>query len=167
MKLMPTIALVMAVVVSSCAPTTPPTTADTSNDVPRASTQMPRAVFPDGAAYDLELALTAQEVSTGLSFRPSLPPDRGMLFLFDEMRQPSFWMKDMRFSLDLVYLDEVGAVVHVEADVPPCAADPCPTYPSSEPALAVLEVNAGMAAAHGIEKGVVIQFERVPGYPRE
>ena len=88
-----------------------------------------------------------------------------MLFLFDEARRPSFWMKNMMFSLDLLYLNETGTVVHVEADVPPCAADPCPTYPSSEPAIAVLEVKAGMAATHGIEKGTVISFERVPGYP--
>jgi uncharacterized membrane protein (UPF0127 family) len=165
MKLAPILAVAIAIVISSCAPTAPQSTADTREDVPQPPKSMPRAVFPDGTGIDLELALTAQEISTGLSFRPSLPHDRGMLFVFDELRYPSFWMKDMLFSLDLVYLDESGTVVHVEPEVPPCATDPCPTYPPSDRALAVLEVNAGVAAAHGIEKGAVIQFERVPGYP--
>ena len=165
MKLALSLAVAVSVVVSSCAPTAPQPTADVADDAPQISTTMPRAIFPDGTTFDLELALTAQEVSTGLSFRPSLPEDRGMLFLFDEARRPSFWMKNMMFSLDLLYLNETGTVVHVEADAPPCAADPCPTYPSSEPAIAVLEVNAGVAAAHGIDKGTVLQFERVPGYP--
>ena len=165
MKLAPLVAVAMAIIVSSCSPTAQQSTADSRDATSQPPQSMPRAVFPDGAGVDLELALTAQEISTGLSYRPSLPHDRGMLFVFDELRYPSFWMKDMRFSLDLVYLDETGMVVHVEANVPPCAADPCPTYPPPDPALAVLEVNAGMAAAHGIEKGTVIQFENVPGYP--
>jgi uncharacterized membrane protein (UPF0127 family) len=165
MKLALSLAVVIVVVISSCAPTAPPSTADVPEHVPQTSPPIPQAVFPDGETFDLELAMTDQEVSTGLSYRPSLPEGRGMLFLFDEARRPSFWMKNMLFSLDLIYLDETGSVVHIEANVPPCAADPCPTYPSSEPAIAVLEVNAGVAATHGIEKGTVLQFERVPGYP--
>ena len=165
MKLAQPIAVVLLVVVTSCAPSAPQMTADIADDAPPISSPTPRAVFPDGTVFELELALTAQEISTGLSYRTSLPEDGGMLFIFDEARHPSFWMKDMLFPLDLLYLNESGMVVHVEANVPPCAADPCPTYPSSEPAIAVLEINAGMAAAHRIEKGTVIQFEGVPGYP--
>lgn len=165
MKLAQFLVVVIMGVASSCAPTAQQTTANDADEASRISTPTPRAIFPDGTTVDLELALTAQEVSTGLSFRPSLPQGRGMLFLFDEARYPSFWMKNMMFSLDLLYLNETGTVVHVEAKVPPCAADPCPTYPSSDPAIAVLEVNAGVAAEHGVEKGSVIQFERVPGYP--
>ena len=126
---------------------------------------IPQAVLSDGFAIDLELALTAEEISNGLMFRPSLPENRGMLFLFDEPRLPSFWMKNVLIPLDLVFLDGTGTVVDVIAGVQPCAADPCPNYPPSSPAQAVLEINAGNAAAHDIESGTVIQFERVPGYP--
>jgi uncharacterized membrane protein (UPF0127 family) len=126
---------------------------------------LPQAVLPDGFLVDLELAVTAEEISNGLMFRPSLPDNRGMLFLFDQPRLPAFWMKNTLIPLDLVFLDGGGAVVDVIPNVQPCAADPCPNYPPSRPAQAVLEINAGNAAAHGIEVGTVIQFERVPGYP--
>jgi uncharacterized membrane protein (UPF0127 family) len=109
--------------------------------------------------------VTADEIARGLMFRPSLADDRGMLFLFDQPRQPSFWMKNMLIPLDLVFLDGTGTVVDVIANVQPCAADPCPNYPPSSPAQAVLEINAGGAAAHGIEVGTILRFERVPGYP--
>ena len=136
-----------------------------SASTPRPTPAPPHAVLPDGFAVKLELALTPDEISTGLMFRPSLADDRGMLFLFDRPRLPPFWMKNMLIPLDLVFLDGAGTVVDVIADVPPCAADPCPNYPPSNPARAVLEINAGSAAAHGIEKGTTIAFERVPGYP--
>jgi len=128
-------------------------------------TTPPRAVLPDGFTIDLELALTPEEVANGLMFRPSLPEHRGMLFVFGQSRKPAFWMKNMLIPLDLVFLNSAGVVVDVIVDVPPCAADPCPNYPPSNPALAVLEINAGSAAAHGIEVGTKLHFERVPGYP--
>ena len=126
---------------------------------------MPQATLADGFVIDLELALTPQEISTGLMFRPSLPDNRGMVFLFEAPRVPGFWMKNTLIPLDLVFLDESGTVVDVIADVPPCAADPCPNYPPSSPASAVLEINAGAAATHGVEVGTTLRFERVPGYP--
>lgn len=126
----------------------------------------PRATLPDGFTVRLELALSPEEIANGLMFRPSLAADRGMLFLFDEARLPSFWMKNTLIALDLVFLDPVGTVVDVIPEVPPCAADPCPTYSPEAPALAVLELGAGSAKAHGIEPGATLLFERVPGYPK-
>jgi len=126
---------------------------------------MPEAFLPDGFAVEIELALTSEEISSGLMFRPSLKENRGMLFLFEQPRVPAFWMKNMLIPLDLVFLDQTGIVVDVVANVQPCAADPCPNYRPSSPAQAVLEIGAGVAGAHGVEVGARIQFERVPGYP--
>jgi uncharacterized membrane protein (UPF0127 family) len=126
---------------------------------------LPQAFLPNGSVIDLELALTPEEISNGLMFRPSLPENRGMLFLFDQPRLPAFWMKNTLIPLDLVFLDGTGVVVDVIADVQPCAAEPCPNYPPASPALAVLEIGAGVATAHGIEIGTAIQFDRVPSYP--
>ena len=125
----------------------------------------PQASFPDGFVVDLELALTPEEIANGLMFRPSLAENRGMLFIFGEPRRPAFWMKNMLIPLDLVFLDGAGEVVDLITDVQPCAADPCPNYPPSSPSLAVLEIGAGVAAAHGLEIGSMIVFDRVPGYP--
>ena len=127
----------------------------------------PQAVLPDGFLVNLELAVTPQEVANGLMYRPSLPESRGMLFVFEAERLPSFWMKNTLIPLDLVFLDSAGSVVDVIPHVPPCAADPCPTYSPDSPARAVLELAAGVAAAHGVAAGVELSFERTPGYPIE
>jgi uncharacterized membrane protein (UPF0127 family) len=127
--------------------------------------ELPHAVLPDGFTVDLELAVTPQEVADGLMYRPSLRKNRGMLFLFEIDRYPSFWMKNTLIPLDMVFLDGSGTVVDIAANVPPCASDPCPTYSPSEPALAVLEVAAGTAEAHGVTPGSALSFSGVAGYP--
>jgi uncharacterized membrane protein (UPF0127 family) len=58
-------------------------------------------------------------------------------------------------------------VIDVVENAPPCAADPCPTYSPTDPALAVLELAAGTARTHDVVRGAMIIFERVPDYPRE
>ena len=163
MKRIPLIAAML--VAAACSQPSRNPSAATDSTPPPTPIPLPRAVLPDGSMIDLELAMTIEEISNGLMFRPSLPDSRGMLFLLDQPRVPSFWMKNMLIPLDLVFLDGTGAVVDVIADVPPCAADPCPNYPPSAPARAVLEINAGGAAAHGIDVGITLRFERVPGYP--
>lgn len=152
---------------AACSQQAPPSAAIVDPSPVVAKVELPHAVLPDGFTVDLELALTPQEVTDGLMFRPSLPEKRGMLFIFDVDRYPAFWMKNTLIPLDLVFLDSAGIVVDVVADVPPCAADPCPTYSPTNPARAVLEVGAGVAAAHGVATGVAITFERTPGYPVE
>jgi uncharacterized membrane protein (UPF0127 family) len=151
--------------ITACTQPTQTSTADAGEEPPPSHVPLPQAALPDGFMVSLELAATLEETTTGLMFRPSLPENRGMLFLFDEPRFPAFWMKNTLIPLDLVFLDGSGKIVDVIADVQPCAAEPCPRYPPSSPALAVLEIAAGGAAAHGLEAGAVILFERVPGYP--
>ena len=148
----------------ACTPSAPPPVADEPVEPP-AVIEMPRAILSDGNALTLELALTPEEVQTGLMFRPTLAKDRGMLFVFDDERFPSFWMKNTLIALDLVFLDNTGTVVDVIADVQPCSAEPCPQFAPEQPARAVLEIAAGRAAVLGIIEGYKIEFERVPGYP--
>jgi uncharacterized membrane protein (UPF0127 family) len=88
-----------------------------------------------------------------------------MLLLFEAQRYPSIWMKNTLVSLDLIFLDNSGVVVHLVPDVPPCAGDPCPTYVTEKPARAVLEMPAGSIAGHGLALGDRLEFTRVPGYP--
>lgn len=170
--LCPTV-LALAAVTGACTPpsdsagaaTTPrsPTAADRR---PSHRAALPEATLPDGTVLTLELALTDEERARGMMFRPSLPADRGMLFVFSDSRRRSFWMKDTLIALDIVYLDEAGHVVSVSADAAPCYEEPCPNYLSSGPAAAVLEVNAGAAATHGLVEGTRVEFRRVPDYPR-
>jgi uncharacterized membrane protein (UPF0127 family) len=152
-------------VLTACTQPAQTSATDAGDTPPPDQVPVPQATLPDGFIVNLELATTPEEISTGLMFRPSLPENQGMLFLFDQPRLPSFWMKNTLIPLDLVFLDPTGAVVDVIASVQPCAVEPCPNYPPSSPAQAVLEIGAGVAAMHGLENGAFVEFERVPGYP--
>jgi len=125
----------------------------------------PAAVLPDGTRITLELAVTPEEKEEGLMFRPTLPRDRGMLFLFSQAGYPGFWMKNTLIPLDIIFLDDEGRIVSIAAEVPPCAADPCPQYRPDAASSAVLELAAGVAGAHHLAPGTRLRFSRVPGYP--
>lgn len=102
---------------------------------------------------NVEVADSEEEWSKGLSNREeALAPKTGMLFLFPEQRELSFWMKDTLFPLDIIFFDGLGRVVHSTTMVP-CEADPCPTYSSEMPASIALEVPAGYVEANGIGEG--------------
>jgi uncharacterized protein len=99
-----------------------------------------------------ELALTDLEHMRGLMGRKSLPPDAGMLFVFDEEGVYPFWMKDTLIPLDMVWLDSNLEVVHI-AHALPCTQDPCGVYDPGKRARYVLEVNGGYAQEKGIAVG--------------
>ncbi|MBK9087703.1 MAG: DUF192 domain-containing protein [Holophagales bacterium] len=122
----------------------------------------PRVVLPSGAVFALEVARTPEQVTQGLMFRESLAPSTGMVFLFDAPEPRSFWMKNCHFALDMVFALKDGTVVDVLEGVPPCAADPCPSYPSRAPADTVVELTAGEAKRHGVVPGARLSFLSVP-----
>lgn len=122
----------------------------------------PRVVLPSGAVFALEVARTPQQVAQGLMFRESLAPSSGMVFLFDAPEPRSFWMKNCHFALDMVFAVKDGTVVDVLESVPPCEADPCPSYPSRRPADTVVELTAGDAKRHGVVPGARLSFLSVP-----
>jgi len=100
-----------------------------------------------------EAANTAAERETGLMNRTSLDENAGMLFVFPTEQKQSFWMKNMRISLDIVFITSDKHVLDVYQSVPPCTTDPCVLYTSSAPIRYVLEVNAGFSEQHGIASG--------------
>ncbi len=126
---------------------------------------VPVCVAPDGARISLELAITAKEKETGLMYRDKLEPDRGMLFVFDKDDILAFWMKNTLIPVDIVWFDATGRVADVSAGAQPCRADPCPKFTNKSPARAVLLVNAGYAAAHGLKPGAAATFQGVPRFP--
>jgi uncharacterized membrane protein (UPF0127 family) len=102
---------------------------------------------------------TDEDRAMGLMFRPSLAPDRGLLFVFDSSEFHGFWMKNCRFPIDMVWLDEAKQVVHVAEAVPPCKADPCPVYQPLRRARYVVELNAGQARHEQAVIGSTVRFE--------
>jgi uncharacterized protein len=119
----------------------------------------PHALHLHGHTFQVELATNDAQRELGLMHRTSLPADRGMLFVFPYDAPQSFWMKNTLIPLDMLFFDKDRKLVSLQLDVPPCKADPCPTYPSGKPATYVLELAAGTVAQLGITTGDTFSLE--------
>jgi len=106
----------------------------------------------------VEIADTLEEMKNGLSNRESLDKDKGMLFIFAEPGQPAFWMKDMKFPIDIIWILN-DRVVDIAPDLPVVAGEFLSTYIPKEPANYVLEVNAGFAEEHDIRVGDKVEIK--------
>jgi uncharacterized membrane protein (UPF0127 family) len=115
--------------------------------------------LPSGKVLEVEIMATDQDRAMGLMFRPSLSVDHGLLFVFGESDFHGFWMKNCRFPIDIVWLDEKGRVVHLAESVPPCKSDPCPVYEPLQRASYVVEMNAGQARREKATLGARLSFE--------
>jgi uncharacterized protein len=112
----------------------------------------------NGERFSVELATMPEEQALGLMFRDSMAEDHGMLFVFPGSAQRRFWMKNTRIPLDIFYFDENLKLVSVAENTPPCRVAQCPNYPSSGPAMYVLELNAGKAAELAVKPGDELQL---------
>jgi uncharacterized protein len=112
-----------------------------------------RVVQVGQATVLADIAGDAESRQRGLSGRESLDEGEGMLFLLAN-DSPSFWMKGMRFPIDIVWIKD-GRVVDVTAGVRPPAGtnEALATYSPDRPANRALEVNSGWAARHGVARG--------------
>ena len=112
-----------------------------------------------GHRYSIEIADDDAERARGLMFRDDMAADHGMLFIHDSEAPQSYWMKNTRIPLDILYFDDNRRLVSQQRDVPPCSlGDQCPPYPSDAPARYVLELNAGQAAQLKLETGAELRF---------
>lgn len=102
------------------------------------------------AKLDIELAKTDFEIQTGLMYRESMQRNQGMLFVFPEIRERYFYMKNTRFPLDLIFLDHNKTVVSFQENAQPLDES---SLPSNALAQFVLEVNAGLAEEWLLEVG--------------
>ena len=117
-----------------------------------------------GQRYAVEIADDEAERARGLMFRDVLAEGHGMLFIHVSEEPQSYWMKNTRIPLDILYFDDSRRLVAQQRDVPPCSlGDACPPYPSDVPARYVLELNAGEAARLDLQDGATIEFG--PGIP--
>ena len=119
---------------------------------------------PSGTTIFVEIADSPDTRAQGLMFRPSMAPDRGMLFLFPEQGEHAFWMKNTLISLDMFWLDESGTIIHLEPNVPICTRqdDGCPRYRAPSKSLQVLELNAGMAKRLDLATGSQLKIDLPP-----
>ena len=115
--------------------------------------------LPSGKVLQAEVMVSDEDRAMGLMFRPSLPLDRGMVFIFETADFHAIWMKNCKFPIDIVWLDEERRVVHVAEAVPPCKAEPCPVYNPMRRASYVVELNAGQARREKAVLGARIRFD--------
>jgi len=109
-----------------------------------------RKVCLKGICVDSEIADTDQERTKGLMYREDLGKGKAMLFIFDTAAVYSFWMKNMRFSLDMIWIGADKRIVDIKTDVPPCSQNVCESFTPAGPAQFVLECPAGFVKKHGI-----------------
>jgi hypothetical protein len=112
----------------------------------------PLSVFVDDQPRELtvRLADTPAEHARGLMWVAEMADDEGMIFLFPNLNYRSFWMENTCIALDLIFLDERGYVVHIAENAEPFSRE---QINSQFPARGVLEVNGGLAAQWGLERG--------------
>jgi uncharacterized membrane protein (UPF0127 family) len=117
-----------------------------------------RLKLPSGKVLQTEVMVSDEDRQMGLMFRPSLPLDHGMLFIFAQPDFHAIWMKNCKFRIDIVWLDAHRKVVHVAPRVPPCEAEPCPVYQPLQRASYVVELNAGQASKEKTVVGSRLEF---------
>ena len=104
--------------------------------------------------YDIELALTPDQQTQGLMHRQSLPLDAGMLFVWPRPHIIRMWMRNTFIPLDMVFIDARGVIVDIGKNTVPHSEEI--VAPMTE-AIAVLELNAGVADADGIRIGDTVR----------
>ena len=109
-----------------------------------------------------DVPMTNELLSKGLAVKSQLKENEAMLFVFEEMARHSFWMKDMKFPIDIIWLDSNGKVVHIEQNLQPCVSVfTCTSYSPDTDSQYVLETVAGFTQRHNVSMGTNIDFELV------
>jgi uncharacterized protein len=109
--------------------------------------------------FAVELAITPKERERGLMHREQLADDAGMLFLFEREKVQSFWMKNTRIPLDMVFIAQDGTIAGIVENAEPLTLT---SRNVALPSRYVLEVNGGLCRKRGIAAGQRVRFEGVP-----
>ena len=119
----------------------------------------------DGVTFAAEIANNNTSRTKGLSGRDSIGLSSGMLFVFDKKDvTPSFWMKDMKFPIDIIWIND-GKIVKIDKNAAAPATDTPDSkltiYPSGQPVDYVFEINAGLSDKNGFKVGdeVILPLE--------
>jgi uncharacterized membrane protein (UPF0127 family) len=115
-----------------------------------------------GLSVNAKVVSKASDRKKGLSKQDSLPLNQGMLFVFDSSGLYPFWMKDMKFSIDIIWIDEekrIVSIAHNAVPEPGVDDEDLILYRPSAEAKYVLEINAGLSRVNGLEQGDIVNFE--------
>ncbi len=116
----------------------------------------------DRRTFSIEIADNPEKQSLGLMFRPSMPADAGMLFIFDPPRPANFWMRNTMIPLDMIFIDDTGQVESIAERTDPYSER---VSSSQGDVRAVLEINGGLSRQFGIDPGAQVihsAFQEAP-----
>lgn len=115
--------------------------------------------LPNGRAIETEVADTPEKLLFGLAFREGLPPNSGMLYIFETSDRHRMRTKGFKIPVDMIWLDESRHVVHTVEGADPCSQDPCPLYgPPPENARYVIQTPVGFIKQEGLMPGMELKF---------
>ena len=124
------------------------------------------AVFPSGEEFSLEIAADDESRAYGYMYREKIAANEGMLFIFDQPGPYTFWMRNCKIALDIIWLDEGLRVVEIAHDQKPCPDDgECPSVGPMRAARYVIEVAGGTAKREGLEVGDRMTILAEPALP--
>jgi len=112
----------------------------------------------NGRIIKVEESSSALDQYLGLSNRPSLCADCGMLFIFPDKQEREFVMRKMNFPLDIIFLND-GKIINIAANLKPEGDNPAIRYKSLSPADKVLELNGGYSEKYGIKAGDTVIYD--------
>ena len=156
-----TLLLVINVLPAGCKPKPASAPAQGAQAKAAAAATVPMRIGTE--TFHLEVADTDAERRRGLMARESMPADHGMIFVFPEEEEQSFWMKNTLIPLDIIYLDEWGKVVSIK----PMKPRDLNGVESDEPAMYAVEVNRGAAARAGVKVGDTLEIPKAIEPARE
>lgn len=112
-----------------------------------------------------DISATVEQRIKGLSVKDALGENEAMLFVFDVEAEHRFWMKDMKFPIDIIWISSDKIVVDIEQNLHPCDLGLlCSTYEPEGDSLYVLETVGGFAGKYGVVKGTTVEFDLNPQY---
>ncbi|MBF0619045.1 MAG: DUF192 domain-containing protein [Candidatus Omnitrophica bacterium] len=120
-----------------------------------------RVCFKD-ACYVVDVAGNDEDRARGFMYRERIEPGQGIFFIFDSVDIYGFWMKNVKFALDIIWLDEAKRVVYIQHQAPPCSIRPCPVYEPPVVSKYVVEIPPGDAGRLGIKVGDEVSFTPAP-----
>ncbi len=115
--------------------------------------------FPNGVELEVEVAETPEKLLFGMAFQDALPPNGGMIYIFESTGSHRVTTKEYRVPIDMIWVDESRHIVSIAENVPPCRLETCPWYGSTSPSVRYLiQTAAGFAKQARLEIGSELKY---------
>jgi uncharacterized membrane protein (UPF0127 family) len=131
------------------------------NMMKRSDTMRVHVVFPDGGGVLADVADSPEEHLLALFVADRLKEGQGVLLMYEESGLHGLWTRNVQSPVDLIWIDPMHEIVRVEENVSPCREETCPTLRPERAVLFLLETPPGVAARHGLQNGMTLDFQRV------